>query len=165
MSHATTDLCDLHADRLQVLEPGLRHFGGARAFHGPIATVRCFEDNSRVREMLESAGNGRVLVVDGGGSTRCALLGDLLAQLAIDQGWAGVVVHGMIRDSTVIAGLPIGVMARGTHPCKSRKQGIGEIGTALRFDGVDFHPGDWLYADADGVVISREPLPATGVEQ
>ena len=158
MDYPTADLCDQHSDRLQILEPGLRHFGGREAFHGRIATVKCFEDNSRVRERLETPGEGRVLVVDAGGSPRCAMLGDQLAQLALDNGWAGVLLHGMIRDSAVIAGMPLGVMALGTHPKKSDKQGIGQVEVALRFGGVDFRPGDWLYADRDGVVVAPEPL-------
>jgi regulator of ribonuclease activity A len=159
MDFATADLCDLHAAGLQILDPGFRHFGGRRAFHGPVATVSCFEDNSRVRERLQTPGEGRVLVVDGGGSPRCALLGDRLAQLAIDNGWAGVLIHGMIRDSAVIAGMPLAVMALGTHPKKSEKRGVGQTDVPLRFGGVDFRPGHWLYADSDGLLLSPEPLP------
>jgi len=159
MEIATADLCDRHSDQLQVLEAGLVHFGGLQAFHGPIATVKCFEDNSRVREQLEAPGRGRVLVVDAGASPRCAMLGDQLAQLAIDNGWAGVLIYGMIRDSAMIEKMPIGVMALGTHPKKSLKLGVGQVDIALRFGGVDFQPGDWLCADADGVVLSCQPLP------
>jgi len=162
MDFATADLCDLHADGLQILDPGFRHFGGRVAFHGPVATVSCFEDNSRVREQLQTPGQGRVLVVDGGGSPRCALLGDRLAQMAIDNGWAGLLIHGMIRDSAVIAEMPLGVMALGTHPKKSEKRGIGQIDIPLRFGGVDFHPGHWLYADSDGLLLSPEALPPAG---
>lgn len=164
MKYPTADFCDLYCDQLQILEPGLRHFGGQHAFHGPISTVKCFEDNSRVREQLQTSGEGRVLVVDAGGSPRCAMLGDLLAALAIDNHWSAVILHGMIRDSAAIAEMPLGVMARGTHPKKSDKQGIGQVDIPLRFDGVDFRPGEWLYADEDGVILSPAPLPAPGSE-
>ncbi len=153
----TADLYDVHEEALQICEPGLRHFGGHHAFHGPVATLKCFEDNSLVREQLEQPGAGRVLVVDGGASLRCALLGDLLAQMAVDQGWAGVVVHGCIRDSREISQMPLGVMALATHPRKSVKRGAGEVGGSVGFLGVDFHPGEWLYADEDGIVVMDKP--------
>ncbi|MET0051116.1 MAG: ribonuclease E activity regulator RraA [Candidatus Thiodiazotropha sp.] len=153
----TADLYDIHEETLQICEPGLRHFGGHQAFHGPVATLKCFEDNSLVREQLEQPGAGRVLVVDGGGSLRCALLGDLLAQMAVDHGWAGVVVHGCIRDSREISQMPLGVMALATNPRKSVKRGAGEVGGSLAFHGVDFHPGEWLYADEDGIVVMDKP--------
>ena len=152
----TTDLSDEWGDQAQVCAPLFRDFGGRTDFHGPIATVRCPDDNSKVREMLGQPGAGRVLVIDGEGSPRCALLGDLLAQRAVDNGWAGVLVHGYIRDSAVIAGLPLGVKALGTLPRKSEKRDLGETQVPLSFAGVDFRPGDLLYADADGVLV----LPA-----
>jgi len=133
-------------------------FGGALDFAGPISTVKCHEDNSLVRSALEEPGEGRVLVVDGGGSDRCALLGDNLAQLAIDNEWAGIVVYGCIRDSAEIAEMPVGVKALATHPKKSHKQNIGERDVAVRFAGVSFAPGAWLYADLDGIVVSDEAL-------
>jgi regulator of ribonuclease activity A len=153
----TADLYDVHEEALQVCEPGLNHYGGHHAFHGPVATVKCFEDNSLVRDQLEQPGSGRVLVVDGGASLRCALLGDVLAQLAVDNGWAGVVVNGCIRDSKEMAQMPLGVMALATHPRKSVKKGAGEVGGSLNFFAVDFHPGEWLYADEDGVVVLDKP--------
>ncbi|MET0065009.1 MAG: ribonuclease E activity regulator RraA [Candidatus Thiodiazotropha sp.] len=153
----TADLYDVHEEALQICVPGMRHFGGKQAFHGPVATLKCFEDNSLVREQLEQAGSGRVLVVDGGASLRCALLGDLLAQMAVDNGWAGVVVNGCIRDSREIAQMPLGVMALATNPRKSVKRGAGEVGGSLTFQGVDFHPGEWLYADEDGIVVMDNP--------
>ena len=160
MNHcpATVDLCDLHGDALQVLDPGLRHFGGMRAFYGPVQTVKCLDDNSRVREQLEQPGEGRVLVVDGGGSRRCALLGDRLAQLALDHGWAGMIIDGMIRDSAVIAQLPVGVMAGGCHPKKSHKQGRGNTGVTVSIGGIILQPGHWVYADSDGAVVSPQAL-------
>ena len=158
MSHATTDLSDAHPDAIQVAEPMFRDFGGQRAFHGAIATVKLFEDNALVRSILETPGAGRVLVVDGGGSMRCALLGDQLAELAVRNGWAGVVVHGCIRDSEAIGQLPLGVKALATHPLKSIKRGEGQREIPVRFAGVHFRPGAWLYADGDGLIVSEQPL-------
>jgi regulator of ribonuclease activity A len=149
----TADLYDIHEEQLQICNPGFRHYGGHRAFHGPVATLKCFEDNSLVRDQLEQPGHGRVLVVDGGGSLRCAMLGDLLAQKAVDNGWSGVVIHGCIRDAAEIAELPLGVMALATHPRKSIKKGAGEVGGEINFSGVAFRPREWLYADEDGIVV------------
>jgi regulator of ribonuclease activity A len=156
----TADLCDAHADAadFQVAEPGLRDYGRRRSFHGPIATVRAPEDNSLVRKALEEPGQGRVLVVDGAGSLRCALVGDQLAALAQKNGWAGVVVNGCIRDADEVARTWVGVKALGTNPLKSHKRGEGERDVELRFAGVRFRPGEHLYADPDGVVISAKPL-------
>jgi regulator of ribonuclease activity A len=149
----TTDVSDHLGERAQMCAPLFRDFGGQTAFHGPIATAICPDDNSKVREMLGEPGAGRVLVVDAAGSPRCAMLGDLLAQLAVDNGWAGVLVHGYIRDSADIARLPLGVKALGTLPRKSEKRGAGETQVPLRFAGVEFRPGDHCYADADGVLV------------
>ena len=153
----TADLYDIHEEALQVCSPVFRHFGGHRAFHGPIATLKCFEDNSRVRELLGQPGQGRVLVVDAGGSLRCAMLGDQLARLAVDNGWAGVVMYGCIRDAVEIGQMPVGVMALATHPRKSVKRGVGEVGGSVAFAGVSFRPDAWLYADEDGIVILDKP--------
>ncbi|MGB7397016.1 MAG: ribonuclease E activity regulator RraA [Candidatus Macondimonas sp.] len=158
MSHATTDLSDAHPDAIQVAEPMFRDFGGQRAFHGAIATVKLFEDNALVRSILETPGAERVLVVDGGGSMRCALLGDQLAELAVRNGWAGVVVYGCIRDSEAIGQLPLGVKALATYPLKSIKRGEGQREIPVRFAGVHFRPGAWLYADGDGLIVSEHPL-------
>ncbi len=158
MTIATADLYDRHAARLQVAEPGLRSFGGVAACSGTIATLKVHEDNVLVRQALEGPGAGRVLVVDGGGSLRCALVGDLLAQFGVDNGWAGIVVNGCIRDSAVIATLPIGVWALATIPAKSVKRGEGQSDLPVRFAAVDFVPGHWLCADADGIVVAPEPL-------
>ena len=158
MSYPTTDLCDKYADELQIADPMFADLGGRLDFAGPISTIKCFEDNTKVREALEEPGEGRVLVVDGGGSDRCALLGDNLAQLAIDNDWAGVVVYGCIRDSAEIAEMPVAVKALATHPRKSNKQGIGERDVSVRFAGVSFEPGAWRYADADGSVVATREL-------
>lgn len=157
MRVSTADLYDRFGDRLEIAEPLFRDFGGRRGFFGEIATVKVFEDNSLVRQTLEEPGAGRVLVVDGGGSRRCALLGDMLAQLALDNGWNGVLVYGCIRDAEALAEMPLGVKALATHPAKSVKRGEGESDVSVRFAGVSFRPGAHLYADADGVVVCETP--------
>ncbi len=158
MDFKTADLCDEHAPRLRIAEPVFRDFGSQVRFSGEVSTVKCFEDNSRVREALEQPGEGKVLVVDAGGSLRCAMLGDQLAALGQRNGWAGVVVHGCIRDSAEIAATAIGVKALATHPLKSLKRGVGERDVPVRFAGVDFLPGQQLYADEDGIVVADAPL-------
>jgi regulator of ribonuclease activity A len=157
MSFKTTDLCDAHED-LQVAEPVLRHFGGRARFSGPISTLSVFEDNALVRAALEEPGAGRVLVVDGGGSLRCALLGDQLGELAVRNGWAGVVVHGCVRDTAELGALDLGVMALAPHPRRSVKRGEGERDAPLRFAGLQIVPGQQLYADEDGLIVADGPL-------
>ena len=154
MSFKTADLCDDYSDILQILEPGMLDFGGNIKFAGRISTVRCFEDNSKVREQVSSAGEGRVLVVDAGGSKRCAMLGDILADKAVKNGWAGVIMYGLIRDSEDIGQMELGVKALGTYPKKSEKRDIGDIDVAVTFMGVRFNPDAWVYADHDGIVVS-----------
>lgn len=158
MSLKTTDLCDEHSDNLSIASPMFRDFGGRREFHGPISTVKVFEDNSLVREALSEPGEGRVLVVDGGGSMRCALLGDNIAELAINNGWNGVVVYGCIRDSADIGTMDIGVKALNTHPLKSVKKGVGERDVSVTFAGITIRAGQHLYADEDGLIVAREAL-------
>jgi regulator of ribonuclease activity A len=160
MTFTTADLSDAHPEAL-VAEPLLADFGGVERFHGPVVTLKVFEDNALVRTLLEEPGNGRVLVIDGGGSMRCALVGGNLAKMGVDNGWQGLIVNGCIRDSDEIGGLPIGVKALGTHPRKSEK-GLhtGHRDRAVVFAGVTFRNGQWLYADADGVLVSEVPLPA-----
>ena len=157
-SFATADLSDAYSERVQIAEPIFRQYGGQAQFHGLIATVKLFEDNVLVRQLLESTGNGRVLVVDGGGSLRCALVGDMLAQLAIDNGWAGFIIYGCIRDTAVIADMPIGIRALNAHPRKSVKRGEGVMDIPVHFAGVNFQPGHHLYADADGILVASTPL-------
>lgn len=154
----TADLSDLFHPRLCYCEPGFISYGGKRRFHGPIATVRCFEDNSLVKEALGEAGAGRVLVVDAGGSRRCAMLGDLLAAAAVENGWAGILMNGMVRDARELSGMPLGILALGTHPLKSVRRGIGEREVGVTFAGVRFHPGEHLYADEDGVIVAADAL-------
>ena len=158
MTFATADLCDQYADRVQVCDPLLRDFGGRQRFSGRVETVKCFEDNSLVRGVLDEAGAGKVLVVDAGGSLRCGMLGDQLAQLACTNGWEGVMLYGCIRDSAAIAGMDLGVKALTTHPRKSVKQGVGERGVRVRIAGVEFQNGHYVYCDRDGVVVSPVEL-------
>ncbi len=155
---ATADLFDDHADQLQIALPLFRDYGGKVRFHGPISTVKALEDNSRVREAVKSPGEGRVLVVDGGGSLQRAMLGDLLAADAVANGWSGVLIHGCIRDSAAIGTMGLGVKALGTCPAKTAKRGEGLADVPVRFAGVTFVPGHHLYADEDGVVVAEAPL-------
>lgn len=155
---AITDLCDAHPDDVRIAEPVFRDFGGVTAFHGPIATLKVFEDNSLVREALEQPGFGRVLVVDGGASLRCALLGGNLAVLAVKSGWAGIVVNGAVRDTRELQAAKVGVKALAPHPRKSDKRGAGDRELPVTFAGVTFTPGDHLYADEDGIIVSSRAL-------
>jgi regulator of ribonuclease activity A len=159
---STADLCDTHGDAVSVADPGFVDLGGRDGFGGVIATVRVFEDNVLVRAALEEAGVGRVLVVDGGGSRRCALLGDMLAATAIERGWSGVIVNGCVRDASALGGLPLGVKALGTDPRRSAKEGGGERGEPVTFAGVTFVPGCFVYADIDGIVVSEHRLDEPG---
>ncbi|MCA9571539.1 MAG: ribonuclease E activity regulator RraA [Myxococcales bacterium] len=160
VSLLTTDLSDAFPDEVGHLDPILAHFGGEEVFHGPVRTLKCFEDNSLVRELLASPGDGAVLVVDGGGSTRCALVGGNLGALAAANGWAGVIVYGCVRDSVELADCPVGVMALAPHPRKSVKRGEGQVDLEVTFGGVTFAPGSWVYADTDGVIVAPRRLPA-----
>ncbi|XAR56860.1 Oxaloacetate decarboxylase [Bertholletia excelsa] len=162
-SLATAELCDSNAallasGDLRCLLPVFKIYGQCRAFSGPIVTLKVFEDNVLVRELLETRGEGRVLVIDGGGSMRCALVGGNLGQLAQNMGWAGVVVNGCIRDVDEIDGCDIGVRALASHPQKSNKRGIGEKHVPVHIGGTLVHDGEWLYADSDGVLISKTEL-------
>lgn len=163
MSFATTDLCDDHPQllddgRLTVLAPVFRHFGQRVNFFGRVTTLKVFEDNALVRSTLETPGNGNVLVIDGGSSMRRALVGGQLALLAQDNGWAGMIVDGCVRDSDEINGCEIGVRALGVHPQKSAKKGAGERNVRVLISGVPVSPGDWVYADGDGVLIAQQKL-------
>jgi regulator of ribonuclease activity A len=158
MSYATTDLSDAHP-QAQVCDPIFRDFGGRSAFHGPIQTLKIFEDNALVRATLETPGEGRVLVVDGGGSLRCALVGGNLGVLAVRNQWAGLVVYGCVRDLAELGAQALGVKALAAHPRKSEK-GLhsGHLGRVVEFAGVRFAPGAWLYADADGILVAESAL-------
>lgn len=158
MPYNTADLCDAHEQDLHVVESMFLRFGRLVAFDGPIATVKCYEDNSKVREALAEEGRGRILVVDGGGSQRRALFGDMLGELAVRNGWKGIVINGSIRDAAAIDQLEIGVRALGTIPLKTHKRGDGQRDVSVSFAGVTFRPGAHLYADADGIVVAARPL-------
>ncbi len=167
MFFVTCDLLDAHPD-CQVCMPnieGKRFFGygGHACFGGEVVSVKCFEDNSRVKELLATSGkdeqgNGKVLVVDGGGSMRCALLGDMIAQSAVQNGWAGVIVYGCVRDVDELATMPIGVQALGSTPRKSNRQGIGQVDIAIEFGGIRVHSGMFIYADNNGIIVSERAL-------
>lgn len=159
----TTDLLDnnealIQQEHLRVIAPMFQRFGSKPSFAGEIVTLKLFEDNSLVRAVLGEPGTGKVLVIDGGGSLRCALLGDQLAEMAVKNGWEGVVVYGCIRDSAVINTLPLGVRALNTHPLKTVKKNVGEKNVNVTFGGVTLKPGEWLCADEDGVIVSTKPL-------
>lgn len=159
MKYKTADLCDQFSQEISIAAPGiLQDFGKKLAFHGVIETVECFEDNSFVRKSLEADGEGKVLVVDGAASKHCALLGDMLAQLAIDNKWSGIIVNGCIRDSDVIATLEIGVKALATMPLKSVKKDVGKQNVSVSFCDLTFIPGEWVYADQDGVITASKKL-------
>ena len=163
MAFTTCDICDGNEDKLAkgvltVLPPVFQKFGKKVKFFGPTATLKVFEDNVLVRAALETPGNGRVLVVDGGGSLRCALVGGNLGVLAEKNGWAGIIINGCIRDSEEINACDIGVRALATHPQRSVRKGVGERDLRVSIAGVAISPGDWIYADADGVLVSSQPL-------
>ena len=159
MELKTTDLCDANPDKVNIADPiGFKDFGGNKLFSGQIHTIKCFEDNSFVRKVLEANGEGKVLVVDGGGSMRCALLGDMLADLAIKNKWNGIVIYGCIRDSEAISKLAFGVKALSTIPLKSNKRNEGQENVTVRFAGVDFVPSQFIYCDGDGIIVSKEAL-------
>jgi regulator of ribonuclease activity A len=153
----TADLIDAH-EELQSCDIQFRSFGRSQRFSGAISTVRCRHDNALVKQVLSQPGAGRVLVIDGDGSMHCALVGDVIAGMAVANGWAGIVVRGAIRDSAAMAMLDLGVKALGTNPRRSAKAGAGEIDLPVEFGGVVFTPGDYLYADEDGIVVSARVL-------
>lgn len=155
MTIATADLYDERGDALDSLSLQLMDVGGRTAFDGPIRTVRCHRDNALVKKMLATPGEGAVLVVDGGGSLESALVGDLIAASAVENGWAGVIVHGAVRDRAAIGTLELGVKALGTNPRKSAKDGVGEIDVPVTIAGVVFTPGRHVWADSDGVLVER----------
>ncbi len=161
MPIATADLCDTYPD-MRVCEPVLRDFGGVAVFHGPVLTVTTFEDNGLFRDLFARPGEGRVLVVDGGGSLRCALFGGNLATQAAQNGWAGIVVNGCVRDVAELAAAELGVRALATCPRRPGRAGVGALNVPVGFAGVLFRPGDHLYADRDGIVVADRDLLAGG---
>lgn len=157
MAFATADLVDIN-ESLPSCDLQFRSFGMRRAVHGPIATVSCFEDNALVKKVLSEPGHRRVLVVDGRGSLRCALAGDVITKLGADNGWAGLIVNGAVRDSDMLDAMDFAVKALGTNPRRSSKNGGGAVNIAVAFGGILFRPGDFLYSDRDGIIVSERRL-------
>ncbi len=158
MTFSVCDLCDQHENSIQIAESIFQNYGAKTVFGGEIVTIKCFEDNSLVKATVATPGEGKVLVVDGDGSLRRSLLGDLLAAMAVENGWSGLVINGAIRDVEVIADLKVGVKALNVIPLKTEKRGAGNMNIPLRFAGVTFSPGAYLYSDTNGLIVSTEDL-------
>lgn len=154
----TCDLCDAHPEKVRVVDSMFTNYGGRPVFGGQIVTVKCHEDNTVVKEQVGTPGRGKVLVVDGGGSKRCALLGDMLAAQAAKNGWEGIIIFGAIRDVDEIRKTDLGVQALGTIPLKSNRQGRGDLNIPVTFGSVTFREGEYLYADNNGIIVSTESL-------
>jgi regulator of ribonuclease activity A len=155
---ATADLMDSFTDELVSCETQFHSYGGVTRFAGPVETVRCHEDNALLRSTAETPGDGRVLVVDGGGSLRSALLGDMIGASALASGWSGVVIYGAVRDVVALRDLSLGVKALGSNPRRSAKEGAGSVGVPVSFGAAEFRPGIWLYSDEDGIVLATRDL-------
>ena len=158
MNLRTADLVDEHEATLRCCDVQFRQFGGVARFAGPVRTIKCFEDNPLIKQTLSTPGEGAVLVVDGGGSLRCSLLGDYIAGLGVKNGWAGIIIWGAVRDTVALGQLPIGVKALGSNPLRSTKTGSGQRDVPVSFGGMVFRPNDWLYSDEDGIVVSDKRL-------
>lgn len=156
---STPDICDDFAEKIRVLDPIFNNYGGRFSFFGEAVTIKCFEDNSVVKKLVDEGGKGRVIVMDGGASLRRAILGDMLAENAANNSWAGLVINGCIRDCDQIANTNIGVKALNIHPMKTEKRGLGDLNVPVTFAGQTIKPGDWVYADNNGIVISELALP------
>ena len=158
MEYVLPDLCDEYPERVRVVSPMFRNFGAKLSFGGPITTIKCYEDNSLVADAVAEEGHGRVLVVDGGGSLRCGLLGDNLALKAANNGWAGIIVCGCVRDVDALSVIDLGIQAINTNPLKSIKRGVGLRDEVVVIGGVNFIPGEYTYADNNGVIVSTSSL-------
>ena len=158
MKFTVPDICDDFLHSVQILEPLFTAFGACRKYYGEIVTIKCFEDNSVVKQTLGYDGHGKVLVVDGGGSLRCALLGDLLGAMAAENGWRGVLINGCVRDVEILKTIDLGISALNCHPLKSNKRNEGQLNIPVSFAGVDFLPGQFLYADENGMVVAEKEL-------
>ena len=156
--YVTPDLCDEYPDLVTVVEPMFSNYGLRESFGGEIVTVKCHEDNSEVKELVDTDGKGKVMVVDGGGSMRNALLGDMLAEKASKNGWEGIIIYGCIRDVDVIMETDLGVQALGSVPLRTDKRGLGDVNVPVKFGGVVFTPGQFVYADNNGVIVSPQKL-------
>ncbi|EOX4190837.1 ribonuclease E activity regulator RraA [Vibrio cholerae] len=160
MEYNTSALCDIYLDQVDVVEPMFSNFGGCASFAGQITTIKCYEDNGLIRETLEQDGLGRILLIDGGGSLRRALVDAELAALAEENEWEGIVVYGSVREVDELEEMSIGIQAIASIPVGATSQGIGEVDIPVNFGGVTFLPEDYLYADNTGIIISQEPLSA-----
>ena len=160
MSFATADLYDQFFAEVDVCTPTFASYGGLRNFYGPVSTVRCYEDNARIKEATAEPGQGRVLVVDGGGSLRFALFGDLMTAAAVQNGWAGVIINGCIRDSVQLAQMELGILALGTTPRRTERRNQGIRDEVVELAGVRFTPGDWVFVDTDGILVGSRNLLA-----
>ncbi|CAH8193404.1 ribonuclease E activity regulator RraA [Vibrio aestuarianus] len=158
MEYNTSALCDIYLDQVDVVEPMFSNFGGSASFAGQLTTIKCFEDNGLIREVLEQDGLGRVLLIDGGGSLRRALIDAELAALAEENEWEGIVVYGCVREVDELEDMSIGIQALASIPVGASAQGIGEVDVAVNFGSVTFLPEDYLYADNTGIILSQEPL-------
>lgn len=158
MKFTVPDICDDFLPHIHILEPLFTAFGGCQKFYGEIVTIKCFEDNSLVKQTIKTNGHGKVLVVDGGGSLRCALLGDILGAMAAENGWQGILVNGCVRDVEILRTIDLGVSALNCHPLKSHKRNEGQLNIQAYFAGVSFIPGQYLYADENGIVVAEKEL-------
>ena len=154
----TSELCDIYAEQVDVVEPIFSSFGGVSNFYGKVTTVKCFESNGLIAEVLEENGEGRVLVVDGGGAVRRGLIDAELAQLAVDNGWEGIIVYGAVRQIQQLENLDIGIHALAPIPVSADESSAGESDVPVNFGGVTFFPEDYIYADLTGIILSQEPL-------
>ena len=160
---STPDLCDAYEEQIAIGKIGIldaifNNYGGLDSFHGEVITIKCFEDNSIVKQLVDTPGNGRVIVMDGGGSLRRAILGDMLAEKAASNGWAGLVINGCIRDCDEIAATQLGVKALNTHPMKTDKRGLGDLNVDVSFAGQTIRTGNWIYSDNNGILVSENEL-------
>ena len=158
MNFSTPDICDDFLADLQILEPLFSEYGNSEQFSGEVVTIKCFEDNTLLKKMLGTDGAGKVMVVDGGGSIRRALLGDMLAAMAVDNGWQGVLINGCVRDVEILKTINLGIRALNCHPLRSDKRNEGQLNVAVTFAGADIKPGQYLYADENGIVVADSKL-------
>jgi regulator of ribonuclease activity A len=158
MSYSTADLVDAHSDIVRSCEAQFRQYGKRLRFHGPVRTVKSLEDNALIKQTLSTAGEGAVLVIDGSASLRSAMVGDVIAGLGEKNGWAGLVIWGAVRDTVALGGLDMGIKALGSNPWRSGKKGTGQVDVPVTFGGVEFRPGNWLYSDEDGILVSDREL-------
>ncbi|WP_435274992.1 putative 4-hydroxy-4-methyl-2-oxoglutarate aldolase [Psychrobium sp. nBUS_13] len=158
------EICDRYDNRISVLQPMFQSFGAKTAFWGEVITLKAFEDNSKVRELAAQDGTGKVLVVDSGGSKNRAMLGDMLAEKAASNGWQGIIINGCVRDVNALSTIELGIHAIAAHPLKTDKRGLGDINVPLHIGGVEIVAGDFIYADNNGVVVSKTPLDLAALE-